>query len=283
MGTNHNYIHVIVNDSIRKRIQTTGNSNRILIVEGLPYGLHNVVICKDTEGSIGYLELEAIICQELIKSNTLPKLKFEFIGNSITCGTGSDLSVVNCGEGEWYQQHNAWDSYGAITARKLNAQWHLSSVSGIGMIHSCCDMDITLPDVFDNIDLSSNESGKWNFNQYIPNIVTICLGQNDGVQDSAKFCKAYINFIQTIRTAYPQAHIICLTSPMADENLTPVLKNYLTGVVDFFNNDGISNVHKYFFSKSYISGCDSHPSKNEHYLIAQELIEYVVENFDEFK
>ena len=60
----------------------------------------------------------------------------EFIENSITCGTGSDQSVVPCDKGVRQDQHNAYLSYSPAVARSFNAQWQLSAVSGIGLMHS---------------------------------------------------------------------------------------------------------------------------------------------------
>ena len=128
-------------------------------------------------------------------------------------------------------------SYGPLTSRSLHAQWQLSAVSGIGMIHSCCNMTITMPQVFDKINMR-DDSIAWNFKLYTPDVVTICLGQNDGIQDSATFCNAYIHFIQTIRKKYAKADIICLTSPMGDTSLTAVLKNYLNSIVTALNKRG---------------------------------------------
>lgn len=77
-------------------------------------------------------------------------------------------------------------SYGPVTARMLDAQWMLSSVSGIGLMHSCCDMDIVMPDVYDKLNMRENKY-RWNFAHYQPDVVTVALGQNDGIQDSAAF------------------------------------------------------------------------------------------------
>jgi len=91
-----------------------------------------------------------------------PARKIEFIGNSITCGTGSDVSKVRCGEGKWHDQHNAYMAYGPLVARHFNAQWHLSAYSGIGLIHSCCGIKFTMPEVFDRINFTP-ENDSWNF------------------------------------------------------------------------------------------------------------------------
>jgi hypothetical protein len=109
-----------------------------------------------------------------------------------------------------------------------------------------------------------NDSLKYNFKQYQPDVVTICLGQNDGRQDSVKFCSEYVRLIDTIRSKYATANIVCLSSPMANQELTKVLHRYLTAIVQSVNKNGDSRVSKFFFSRSFNSGCDNHPDANEH-------------------
>ena len=266
-GKNHNYLEVVV-DGKARRLQTKAAHDTV-VVDGLSAGVHSLLVCKNTEANIGYLELVGIRCKQLVKPLPRPLRKIEFIGNSITCGAGADQSEIPCGKGVWQDQHNAYLSYGPTVARALNAQWSLSSVSGIGLIHSCCNLEIEMPQVFDKIDMR-DDSLVWNFSKYQPDVVTACLGQNDGVQDSTAFCHAYVEFVQRLRNYYPSAQIILLTSPMADATLTAALKKYLTAVKTELNKrDG--NVDTYFFSKQYHNGCDSHPDLNEHEQIAEEL------------
>jgi hypothetical protein len=165
-------------------------------------------------------------------------------------------------------------SYGAQTARMLNAQWHLTAVAGIGLIHSCCKMDIVMPQVFDKMDLR-DDSGSWDFRRYIPDVVTVCLGQNDGIQDSTVFCNAYVRFIGDIRRRYPAAQIVCLTSPMGDKTLTDAQKRYLTGIVGALRSSGDLRVSSYFFSRQFSHGCGGHPDLQEHGVIAAELAGYL--------
>jgi Carbohydrate esterase 2 N-terminal/GDSL-like Lipase/Acylhydrolase family len=273
-GTYHNYIELVVDNEKPVRLQTTGRTNTITIPQRLSDKLHTVTIYKNTEDGIGYLEFTGMRCRELLPLPPKPGRKIECIGNSITCGMSSDVSQVPCGKGQWYDQHNAYMSYGMITARTLNAQVHLSAVSGIGLIHSCCNLPITMPQIFDNMDLRTGTK-KWNSKNYQPDVVTICLGQNDGVQDSASFCSAYVRFIKRLRNYYPKATIVCLTSPMGDETLTTALKKYLSSVVTFANKNGDKKVYHYFFSKRYHNGCGSHPDINDHLQIANELTKFI--------
>lgn len=273
-GNNHNYLEIVVDNDQPIRLQLTGKTDTVRVVRDMPDKEHTITVCKNTESNIGYLEFVGFICKGVVAPPARPTRKIEFIGNSITCGTGSDQSVVPCNKGPWYDQHNAYMAYGPTVARQLNTQWQLTSVSGIGLIHSCCKMTLTMPDVFDKVNLRDNVL-PWDFSRYTPDVVTVCLGQNDGIQDSTTFCGAYVRFIGTLRSHYPSAHIVCLTSPMADAKLTAAMKNYLSSIVAYTNRQGDSNVHSYFFSRSYNSGCGGHPSLAEHQLIAAELSTFI--------
>ncbi len=273
-SNNHNYLTITVDDKASVRLKTKYQTDTIRVVHDLPDGEHTIMICKDTESGIGYLEFVGLGCRQLVPLPPKPSRKLEFIGNSITCGTGMDVSEVPCGKGQWHDQHNAYMAYGPRIARQIDAQYQLTSVSGIGLIHSCCGLTITMPDVFDKVNQRAN-AVPWDFSRYIPDAVTICLGQNDGAQDSTTFCRAYVQFIQTIRGRYPNAQIICLTSPMADAKLTAVLKTYLTSIVDYMRKQSDKQIQSFFFSRSYNSGCDKHPDLAEHELIANELAPYL--------
>jgi lysophospholipase L1-like esterase len=286
-GNSHNYIEIAVDDHTPYRIQTKSRQDTIMVETGMatsalaagtagpPAEEHTLTLCKDTESGIGWLEFAGLFCEGVLAPPPLPSRKIEFIGNSITCGSGIDVSETPCGKGKWYDQHNAWLSYGPLTARALNAQWHITAVSGIGLMHSCCNMgDIIMPRVFDKVN-QRNDSIVWDFNRYMPDLVTVCLGQNDGIQDSIVFCGNYIHFIETIRGHYPSSQIVCLTSPMADARLTVVLQNYLSGITANMNRAGDQKVHTYFYSKRYFHGCGTHPDMEEHQQIARELTAYL--------
>ncbi|HOK97696.1 MAG TPA: SGNH/GDSL hydrolase family protein [Bacteroidales bacterium] len=275
-GSYRNYFQVIIDNGQPQRFRTEANRTIYRIANNLSNTTHTVRIIKDTEAGIGYLIFKGFYADELLPADPLPERKIELFGNSITCGFGiytdmCDKAVDN----EWYIANAAALSYGAITAHNLNAQYHLTSVSGIGLIHSCCDMTYTMPDVYDKIFIDNPASKAWDFNKYIPDVVTICLGQNDGIQDSTQFTQAYIHFIDNLKSHYPQAHFFCLTSPMADNNLFEFQKKILTAIENYYKNLGDDRVHKVFLSHNLLSGCASHPDKNQHQMIAEELTQAI--------
>ncbi len=274
-GKNHNYYELVV-DGKSYRLQTKSATDTIDVTRYLAGKKeHNVSFVKNTEANIGYIEFKGVLCNgSLLPPPGKPNRKMEFIGNSITCGTGSDLSAVPCGKGAWQDQHNAYLSYGPVSARALNAQYHLSAVSGIGLMHSCCNMNIIMPQVYDKISMR-NDTINWNFMNYQPDVVTVCLGQNDGIQDSAIFCDNYISLLKRLRGYYPNAMIICLTSPMANASLAAFMKKTLTAVVKIMTEGNDNKITSYFFSKQFYKGCDGHPDLAEHGEIAKELTAFI--------
>lgn len=273
-GNMHNYIEIVVDSQQPYKFKTTGKVNKIKIGEGLKKGEHSVTIVKNTEALIGYLEFVGVSCEKLLPPAPKPARKIEFFGNSITSGMGNDLSPIPCGQGEWYDQHNAYYSYCARVARELNAQYHLSSESGIGLIHSCCDKQFTMPRIYNKVSFSL-DSILWDFSRYQPDVVTVCLGQNDGIQDSLAFTSAYIDFLKTLRRHYPKAEFICLTSPMADAKLNAVLQNYLKGIVGYMQVNGDKQVDLFFYGQRYHSGCGDHPDLEDHKKMAAELTPFI--------
>ena len=273
-GTVLNYLEIKVDNQPAYRIQLKGKENTISLAKNLSIGSHTIVICKNTEPDNGFVQILGFECEKLLKPAPMQKRKMEFIGDSMTCGAGSEESEIKCENGQWYDQHNTYLAYGPVTARSLNARWQLSSVSGIGLIHSCCNKKTLMPQVFDKINMAKDTIA-WDFKRYQADLVTVCLGQNDGIQDSTLFVNAYVNFANNLRKYYPKAKLIFLSSPMADTTLKTVLVNYITAVKNHLNKNGEKNIATFVFSKQYHQGCGGHPSVAEHQEIALELSKHI--------
>jgi hypothetical protein len=220
----HNYLQYELDGVYQKRIKIVGNEKRSTLIVAKGDGNHTVWIYKATEAQTGPVFIEKIIGKNLHPLKKPEKPVIEFIGNSITCGAASDASEVPCGTGVYHDQHNAYYAYGPRVARALNINFFMSSVSGIGIYRNWNSDGPTMPQVYEKTDLQFDSKRNWNFSTYRPAIVSIALGTNDYSNgdgkherlpfDSAIYVSTYIKFVQLVKSKYPEARIVLLSSPM---------------------------------------------------------------------
>jgi len=285
LDNNHGYISTEIDGKYQGRIKVTEDKTQYEIAKDLKDTEHTLLVCKATEAQNGYIDFSGLLCPKLLPFEKSKERKIEFIGDSITCGMGLDATEVPCESAEWYDQHNAYLAYGPLVCRQLNADWLLSSVSGIGILRNWNSPGPTMPDVYENTFLNTDSSSKWDADRFSPDLVSICLGTNDfsdgdgsydrGELDSAEFVAAYIRFVKRIRSRYPNVPICCLSSPMLSGKKSAQLQKNLSQVIQHMReaeNDG--KVHMFVFSKVSASGCMDHPGEQEHREIAKELLPF---------
>lgn len=247
---------------------------------------HKLSIFKATEaanGAVLFSGTTAKVVPSIIKK----KKKIEFIGDSITCGFGNDTSATACGEGQWFDQHNAYYSYASILSRKLNTDFVLSSVSGIGMYRNWNDEHqngAIMPDVYENLYLNKDSFKPYNF-AFQPDIISICLGTNDlsdgdGIKNrlafnEEKYISNYINFIKTVYKHAPKTRIILLNSPMVSGEKNIVLLRCLNKIIQAFENDKEHKPISLFeFQPMSPKGCGYHPDINDDQVMANQLFPF---------
>ena len=280
-----NYIAVELDGKYTGRIALDSSKQNYVIAKDLVDTDHTVLVCKTTESSIGYIEFSGIICNELVTLEDKNNRLIEFIGNSITCGMGLDTSGIPCESGEWYDQHNAYLAYGPLAARALNAEWLLSSVSGIGMTRYWNTAGPTMPEVYENLYLNDDSMKVWKPENLNPDLVSICLGQNDFSDgegpnprvelDSTDYAEDYIRFLKKIRKQYPDAQITCISSPMIDGDKKERLFSFLNSIVQYMHvKENDTKVHLFEFKRTYNKGCSWHPSREDHLAMSYELLPF---------
>ena len=281
-GNSYNYFLVLVDGKIFRKFRTDSASTVYSLAENLSYKIHTAQLIKLTEGQNGWNELVSVDCESLLSAAEPPTSKIEFIGDSITCGFGDDDSGVPCGRGTWFDQHNAFTSYAIVSARNLKCQYMLSSVSGMGIHRNWNTPGPVMQDIYRGIYFDHADSlTRWNFQNYQPDLITICLGTNDfsdGDQpqprekvDSVKFIQKYADFVKLVRQCNPKSKILLLSSPMLDKERNSRLVAYIGQVVKILNKEGESKIYTYAFKKRYIKGCNGHPNGKEQKQMADEL------------
>ncbi len=282
-GQGHNYLQYELDGVYQKRLRVEGNSTAPLTITAPTAGPHTVWIYKATEAHTGPIAIQKI---------TAPRIKalpppagplIEFIGNSITCGAAADASEVPCGTGVYHDQHNAYQAYGPRVARALHANFLLSSVSGIGAYRTWNTTGPSMPQVYEKVDFQDKNPQRWNFATYKPAVVSIALGTNDLSNgdgktprlpfDSATFVNTYAQFVQLVKSKYPQTRIALLSSPMLNGKNRVTLQNCLTAIKNKTDaaNPAAPPVALFFFESMQPHGCNGHPDVEDHALLAQQL------------
>ncbi|HTE26313.1 GDSL-type esterase/lipase family protein [Flavitalea sp.] len=272
----HNYIEVKVDNIDPVRIQLRARANRIQIAKDLPGGDHTVTITKNTEASVGFLEMIGFKCNSLLPPPPVPSRKIEFIGDEITTGAGSDTRYMPCDSAEWYDQSNAYSSYGAIAARDLNAQYYLTAVSGLGITKTAGEPGANISQVFNKINLHKN-AVEWDFKSYQPDVVTVMLGNNDPINDSSSYINTYLTFLKLLRSKYPIAQIVCVSIPGSapGDAKSARLRNIIPAVVATAKKSGDQRVQQLILSGTYNKGCNKLPSMEEHLEISSQVTAYL--------
>lgn len=281
-SSNSNYYVISVNDNYKKRYKIEGDSVQKIKLE-LPNSEQNKVgIYKATEAFNDKIIFHGIDAEALLPMEKKP-FQIEFIGDSITCGALSDDSDIPCNEGEYQDQHNAYLAYGPRLARRFNAGFVLSSVSGIGMYRNWNDEnteEAIMPQVYDHLYLNKDNPKPYNLD-FKPDVVSICLGTNDmsggdGIKErlpfnAEKYTVGYIKFVESIYKRYPETKIALLSSPMIDGEKKDTLISCLKQVQKYFKINQDKNIALFEFDKVYPNGCNYHPSVEEQNAMANAL------------
>ncbi len=210
-----------------------------------------------------------------------PKRKIEFIGDSFTAAESNEAAVQQL---EWearFPVTNIDKGFAPIIARYFHAQYQTICRSGSGMV---CDWqgktEAAIPNLFDRALMEAREP-KWNFKQWKPDLVVICLGLNDhsGLKEkdgtvteekSAVFRKGYRDFLMTLRTAYPGTAILAVAA------YPEWIQNNVKQIVDEEQQSGRKDIfyaHFDDFPGGYVA--NGHPTVETHQKIASQIIDTI--------
>jgi lysophospholipase L1-like esterase len=271
-----NMFTVIIDDSL---FVLTANQidSTYLLASGLTENRHNLEIIRRTEwhgGNTTFLGLN-IDRGRKIYQPAAKNRKIEFIGDSYTCGYGNEGKSV--AEHFTYETENNYMSFGAITARALDAEYVAVCRSGIGIVQGYGGgRDFNMPAHYDEV--IQNCSTKWDYSLYQPQLVVINLAGNDlsAPLDAAEFVNTYVGFLKRIRANYPVAAIVCVAGPSSDNAQWILWRNLIHDVVKQFGAVDKA-VHYFEFSTMELHGSDWHPNVEEHQKMAGELTAFLKE------
>lgn len=160
------------------------------------------------------------------------KLKIEFIGDSITCGYGTDGGRYGSFS---TQTENFTKTYAYLTAEKLDADYSAVCYSGYGVLtgyteNGSINDKVVMNEYEKACHLTGQEDLLWDFSKEINNVVVINLGTNDASYCSGSdygkqlFTDAYVQMLRTVREKNPYAYILCILGDM-NNSLYPSIEN----------------------------------------------------------
>ena len=285
-ASTHNFLQYELDGVYQKKVRISGNNPAPLLITATAAGMHTVWIYKNTEATSGPVFIDKITGDDPKPIKKARRPLIEFIGNSITCGAQADTSVSPCGIGPYEDHHDAYYAYGPRVARALDAEFTLSSVSGIGVYRTWNTDGPAMPQVYEKADFMESGVRMWDFTKAQPSIVSIALGTNDlsngdgkhqrSPFDSTTFVDSYIKFLQLIRSKYPSAQLALLSSPMVQGDKGLLLQNCLMAIKAKIDTlyPSTRPTALFFFPPMKARGCGGHPNEEDHAILAEELIPF---------
>jgi len=268
--TGHNYYNVLVDDQPSKTFDVKSDTTMVLATD-LTNQIHRVQVYKRTEGNQGTGIVKGILISEngeMLPWNDIPERKIVFIGNSITCGYGTE--GLSKSERFKPSTENNYQSYAPIMARAFNADYHIVAHSGEGVVRNYGYKEKTsptgtMPRRFNRV-FDEKELPIWDFKQWKPDAVVINLGTNDfstqPFPDRLVFQAGYEKLINEAMKQYGNLPIFCVVGPMTDEPCYSYVKEM---VQNFRSTQQKRNVHfvgipTYLMIPDKDLGSDTHPN-----------------------
>lgn len=268
------YMNVEI-DGVTRMLEVKGGPKRYVLQDSLQPGWHSLVLFKRTEASAGSCKFRGIEVEAgrgLRRPALAYKSRMLFLGDSITAGACSEDGATD----QWskFMTHNNAVGYASQTARALQADWQNVSVSGMGMVTGWNNA-FTAPQIWNRLAL--NPKGPLaDLQAWVPDMVFINLGENDGSYTSAQnqpfpdnFAATYITYVDAIRAAWPKVHMVLLRGGMFNGFQNPDLIAAWEAVVAHYAADPL--VHSYAFA--HHSGL--HPRTADHSALAGELVAWL--------
>lgn len=235
---------ILVEDS-REVAAFVGGARKVQSVKVAGDGeSHRYRLVKISETNPGSVKVYGISLDGSGSFGSVPKQsgrRIEFIGDSFTVGFGDegsgsdDPSLV-------FEKTNASKSYAYLLADGFKADFQVNAFSGRGMVRNYDNIvpEWKVPRLYEftvpgeaPADLAGKlpeESLKWDFGSFHPQVVVIFIGINDfqgnpPYGDKKEFSKAYAELLQKLRKAHEGVKFLLVSTKIwPNDDLTPTVK-----------------------------------------------------------
>ncbi len=254
-----------------------------LLAQGLSEGTHTVTITLCSEGIFKNPEFYGFMIDETasLSKPEAKSVKFEFIGNSITCGYGTEVTDRSAFNDS---TSNFCHGFAYLTAKEFNAETMVVARSGIGIYTNYGNQNSAygmMPDNYFKTWLKADTN--WDFTKFTPDVVFINLGTNDtwnfdkGGFDSTAYASTYRTFLNNIIVNYPNSSFVLLTGSMMQGNALKMIKGILNEIQTEYNTTA-HPFYRFDFTPTLGTGADWHPCAAQQASMGSDLIKFLKTN-----
>lgn len=278
-----NFYSVTLDEKETFRLKVTKEKETYVLFDNLKDTIHSIEISKRTEYTNGYTDFYGFLLNDSLPLLSAPKeRKITFYGNSISTGYAVEDFEGKDRPDSIYTNHCRAFPY--LVAQQLEAEHSCICRSGIGV--SVSWQPLIMPELYNRIDPNDQKS-EWDFTTDYTDIVVVNLLQNDSWIIKKRKDPAYIEqfgkqkvkiddvledykaFITTLRSSYPNAHIVCMLGNMDITAKGSKWPKKMQEVISELNDDEIS------FVIAPYKNTEGHPNEREQELLANQLSAHI--------
>jgi len=257
-------------------------------VRGLAPGRHTVRLVKRSESPWATSAFGGFVPVRggaILERPAARHRQIEFIGDSYTAGYGSLSTTRDCTGDEVNRTTDAGQSFAALAARRLGADYQINAFSGRGMVrnYNGGEPGTDYRTYYDRALLAVDGDVWAKPRSWRPQLVVVGLGINDfstainpgepWTADAlvAAYRAAYHGFLDKLRARYgPAATIVVSATHMSNTTVFAETAERIVQERDdrvrywYYSNEGLDYM-----------GCHWHPSLHDHQVIAERLLDYL--------
>ena len=266
------FFQPVIDGTVGQRFQVAaGSAQTVVLGNNLSAGTHKVELYRETEGSgYGDTVFQGFVDGTLLSAPAEPGRLIEVVGDSISAGYGN-LGTNPCGF--TLDTESAYQAYGWQLGRFLNADVSVIACSGWGMYRDYGGSTANvLSKVYGNTLGTLSNSPAWGFTPK-PDAVVINLGTNDSSSSDpgTAYETAYVAFLKTVRSHYPNAWIFLTIGPMTGDPMLTTMRNHIANVITTFADSKVTQVNVNVQDTTKGVGCDWHPTVAADTVVANAL------------
>lgn len=269
-------------DGVEKAVLKRPGTARLQI-RGLTPGEHVVRIEKQTESQSGGGRFLGFRALGGVPLPPRPRARqIEFVGDSYTVGYGNTSPGRTCTSEEVHDRTDTQQAFGPLVAKKLDTDYRVVAYSGFGIVRNYAggrageSLPLLYPRLIpDEAARVERDRGAWR-----PQLIVVNLGTNDfstpvkagekwgdSAALRADYRRRYEAFARSLLASQPQAKLLLMGSDAFIEDVRQV--------AGALNAGGAGRATVLPFAGLELTGCDWHPSLEDHRRLAAQVEEAI--------